>query len=128
MAWKALSAGAACLLLANAAQAQDALFDQNRPLRLADQGVFSIPGRYVKTEAGTIMVGPMSVGDGAYTAAGSVLSTDVPAGALASSRSRQFVREGWVAAHLPGTAAAQAKPGPPGSPSTAAGNYRPARG
>ena len=61
MAWKALSAGAACLLLASAAQAQDVLFDANRPLRLADQGVFSIPGRYVKTEAGTIMVGQMYV-------------------------------------------------------------------
>ncbi len=85
-------------------------------------------GDHVFVGAGTIMVGPMSVGDGAYTAAGSVLSTDVPSGALASSRSRQFVREGWVAANLPGTAAAQAKPVPPGSPSTAAGNYRPARG
>ena len=106
-------------------------------------------GDHVFVGAGTIMVGPMSVGDGAYTAAGSVLSTDVPSGALASSRSRQFVREGWVAANLPGTAVArpgtadarpgaavarpgaadaQAKPVPPGSPSTAAGNYRPARG
>jgi serine acetyltransferase len=85
-------------------------------------------GDHVFVGAGTIMVGPMSVGDGAYTAAGSVLSIDVPGGALASSRSRQFVREGWVAANLPGTAAARAKPVPPGSPSTAAGNYRPARG
>lgn len=94
-------------------------------------------GDHVFVGAGTIMVGPMSVGDGAYTAAGSVLSADVPSGALASSRSRQFVREGWVAANLKGTRAANAvgqedgaaaaTPVPRGSPSTAAGNCQPAR-
>lgn len=61
MSWKALSAIAAGLLLASAARAADPLFDANSPLQIADQGVFSIPGRYVQTEAGTIMVGQMYV-------------------------------------------------------------------
>ncbi len=65
-------------------------------------------GDHVFVGAGTIMIGPMSVGDGAYTAAGSVLASDVPGGALASSRSKQLVREGWVAANLQDTAAADA--------------------
>ncbi|HET7014458.1 MAG TPA: hypothetical protein VFI65_11140 [Streptosporangiaceae bacterium] len=91
-------------------------------------------GDHVFIGAGTIMIGPMSVGDGAYTAGGTVLSSNVPSGALASSRTRPLVREGWVAANLPGSAvtAAAAVTGrltsvPPGSPSTAADNCRPAQ-
>jgi hypothetical protein len=61
MDWRVLSAVAACLSLAHATLAAEPLFDANRPLQIADQGVFSIPGRYVQTEAGTIMVGQMYV-------------------------------------------------------------------
>ena len=61
MDWRVVSAVAACLSLAHAALAAEPLFDANRPLQIADQGVFSIPGRYVQTEAGTIMVGQMYV-------------------------------------------------------------------
>jgi pimeloyl-ACP methyl ester carboxylesterase len=41
--------------------AEDPLFDANRPLAIADQGVFSIPGRYVEVDKQTIMVGQMFV-------------------------------------------------------------------
>src|SRR5438876_6939927 len=61
MVWRALAAVAACLSLAHATLAAEPLFDASRPLQIADQGVFSIPGRYVQTEAGTIMGGQMYV-------------------------------------------------------------------
>jgi len=38
----------------------------------------------------------VEVGDGAYTAAGSVITQDVPAGALGVGRARQRNIEGWV--------------------------------
>ena len=47
MDWRVLSAVAACLSLADATLAAEPLFDASRPLQIADQGVFSIPGRYV---------------------------------------------------------------------------------
>ncbi|MEB3299034.1 MAG: bifunctional UDP-N-acetylglucosamine diphosphorylase/glucosamine-1-phosphate N-acetyltransferase GlmU [Candidatus Sericytochromatia bacterium] len=43
------------------------------------------------------LVAPLRVGDGAYTAAGSTLTRDVPEGALALGRAQQVVKEGWVA-------------------------------
>ena len=39
-------------------------------------------GDRVKTSVDTTLIAPVSVGDDAYTAAGSVISKDVPAGAL----------------------------------------------
>lgn len=45
----------------------------------------------------TVLVAPVRVGRRAYTGAGSVISQDVPDGALAVSRSRQRNVEGWVA-------------------------------
>jgi len=44
----------------------------------------------------TMLVAPVTIGAGAYTAAGSTITEDVPAGALAIARSRQSVKEGWV--------------------------------
>lgn len=44
------------------------------------------------------LVAPVAIEDGAYIGAGSCITKDVPAGALAVSRSRQVVEEGWVAA------------------------------
>lgn len=44
----------------------------------------------------TNLVAPVKVGDGAYTAAGSTITKDVPAGALAVARERQKNIEGWV--------------------------------
>jgi bifunctional UDP-N-acetylglucosamine pyrophosphorylase / glucosamine-1-phosphate N-acetyltransferase len=44
----------------------------------------------------TMLVAPVTIGAGAYTAAGSTITEDVPAGALAIARSRQTVKEGWA--------------------------------
>ncbi len=45
----------------------------------------------------TNLVAPVTVGQGAYTAAGSTVTEDVPADALAIARQRQIVKEGWAA-------------------------------
>ncbi len=42
------------------------------------------------------LVAPVKIGDGAYIGAGSTITKDVPAGALAVARGRQFNKEGWV--------------------------------
>jgi bifunctional UDP-N-acetylglucosamine pyrophosphorylase/glucosamine-1-phosphate N-acetyltransferase len=65
-------------------------------------------GSYCKTGSDNMFVAPVTVGDGAYTAAGSVITKDVPAGALAVARGQQRNIEGWVARKRPGSAAAQA--------------------
>ncbi len=44
----------------------------------------------------TCLVSPVKIGNGAYTAAGSVITSDVPDGALAIAREKQTVREGWA--------------------------------
>ncbi|MEX2486276.1 MAG: bifunctional UDP-N-acetylglucosamine diphosphorylase/glucosamine-1-phosphate N-acetyltransferase GlmU [Nitriliruptoraceae bacterium] len=44
----------------------------------------------------TMLVAPVTIGANAYTAAGSVITDDVPPGALAIARSRQTIKEGWV--------------------------------
>ena len=47
------------------------------------------------------LVAPVTVGEGAYVAAGSAITEDVPAGALALGRARQVVKPGWAAARKP---------------------------
>ena len=42
------------------------------------------------------LVAPVAVGDRAYVGSGSVITTNVPADALAVGRGRQVVKEGWV--------------------------------
>jgi bifunctional UDP-N-acetylglucosamine pyrophosphorylase/glucosamine-1-phosphate N-acetyltransferase len=49
----------------------------------------------------TMLVAPVTVGDGAVTAAGSTIARDVPAGALALERSEQVVIDGWAARRHP---------------------------
>ncbi|MEG2892922.1 MAG: bifunctional UDP-N-acetylglucosamine diphosphorylase/glucosamine-1-phosphate N-acetyltransferase GlmU [Clostridium sp.] len=44
----------------------------------------------------TNLVAPITVGNGAYTAAGSTITTNVPDGALAIGRSRDVIKEGWA--------------------------------
>lgn len=44
----------------------------------------------------TNLIAPVSVGEGAYIAAGATITKDVPADALAIARSRQEIREGWA--------------------------------
>jgi bifunctional UDP-N-acetylglucosamine pyrophosphorylase / glucosamine-1-phosphate N-acetyltransferase len=55
-----------------------------------------------------MLVAPVTIGDGAYTAAGSVITKDVPPGSLAVARGQQRNIEGWVARKRPGSAAARA--------------------
>jgi bifunctional UDP-N-acetylglucosamine pyrophosphorylase/glucosamine-1-phosphate N-acetyltransferase len=43
------------------------------------------------------IVAPLTIGPGAYVAAGSVITKDVPADALVVERSAQVVKEGWAA-------------------------------
>ena len=68
----------------------------------------AIIGDHVRIGSDTMLVSPISVGDGAYTAAGSVITEDVPAGSMAVARARQRTVAGWVARRRPGTAAAEA--------------------
>jgi bifunctional UDP-N-acetylglucosamine pyrophosphorylase/glucosamine-1-phosphate N-acetyltransferase len=53
-------------------------------------------GRGVKTSVDTTFVAPVSIGDEAYTAAGSVITEDVPPGALGVARPRQENIEGYA--------------------------------
>jgi bifunctional UDP-N-acetylglucosamine pyrophosphorylase/glucosamine-1-phosphate N-acetyltransferase len=46
--------------------------------------------------SGTELVAPVTVGRGAYVAAGSTITKDVAAGALAVARARQVEKPGWV--------------------------------
>jgi bifunctional UDP-N-acetylglucosamine pyrophosphorylase/glucosamine-1-phosphate N-acetyltransferase len=52
-------------------------------------------GRRVRTGVDTTLVAPVDVGDDAYTGAGSVITEDVPAGALGIARARQTNVEGY---------------------------------
>ncbi len=53
-------------------------------------------GDRVKTSVDTTLVAPVSVGDDAYTAAGSVITKDVPPGALGVARARQENIDGYA--------------------------------
>ncbi|MDP9294075.1 MAG: UDP-N-acetylglucosamine diphosphorylase/glucosamine-1-phosphate N-acetyltransferase, partial [Actinomycetota bacterium] len=53
-------------------------------------------GSRVRVSVGTTFVAPVSVGDDAYTGAGSVITDDVPAGALGIARERQQNLEGYA--------------------------------
>jgi bifunctional UDP-N-acetylglucosamine pyrophosphorylase/glucosamine-1-phosphate N-acetyltransferase len=53
-------------------------------------------GDGVKTGSDTTMVAPVSIGDGAFTAAGSVITQDVPPGALGVSRGKQQNLQGYA--------------------------------
>jgi len=65
-------------------------------------------GDEVRIGSDTMLVAPLQVGDGAYTGAGSVITSDVPAGALALGRARQHTVEGWVLRARPDSPAAAA--------------------
>ncbi len=58
-------------------------------------------GDDVRIGSDTMLVAPVTIGDGAYTAAGSVITDDVPPGALGVGRARQRNIEGWVARKRP---------------------------
>jgi bifunctional UDP-N-acetylglucosamine pyrophosphorylase/glucosamine-1-phosphate N-acetyltransferase len=62
----------------------------NKHKTIIDDGVF--------IGSDSTLVAPVRVGKGAYVAAASCITNDVPADALALGRSRQIVKEGWAAA------------------------------
>jgi bifunctional UDP-N-acetylglucosamine pyrophosphorylase/glucosamine-1-phosphate N-acetyltransferase len=68
----------------------------------------STVGDHVRIGSDTMLVAPVRIGDGAFTAAGSVITEDVPAGALGIARGRQHNVEGWVQRRHPGSRPAEA--------------------
>jgi bifunctional UDP-N-acetylglucosamine pyrophosphorylase / glucosamine-1-phosphate N-acetyltransferase len=60
-------------------------------------------GRNVRTGVQNAFVAPIEIGDGAWVAAGSVLTKDVPPGALAVARARQENKEGYASRGSDGT-------------------------
>jgi bifunctional UDP-N-acetylglucosamine pyrophosphorylase/glucosamine-1-phosphate N-acetyltransferase len=65
-------------------------------------------GDHVRVGSDTMLVAPLTLGAGSYTAAGSVITQDVPPGALAVGRGTQRNIEGWVERKRPGSKAATA--------------------
>ncbi|MEN9713370.1 MAG: hypothetical protein RLZZ164_34 [Actinomycetota bacterium] len=65
-------------------------------------------GSHVKTGAHNVFVAPISIGDGAYTAAGSVIRRNVEPGALGISVAPQKNLADWVLQKRPGSKAAEA--------------------
>jgi bifunctional UDP-N-acetylglucosamine pyrophosphorylase / glucosamine-1-phosphate N-acetyltransferase len=68
----------------------------------------SVVGSHVKMGSDNMYVAPVTIGDGAYSGAGTVIRRDVPPGALAVSGGPQRNIDDWVIRHRPGTAAAEA--------------------
>lgn len=68
----------------------------------------TVIGDHVRVGSDTMLVAPVTIGDGAYTAAGSVITEDVPAGAMGVGRSRQRTILGWVLRKRGGSASALA--------------------
>lgn len=81
----------------------------------------TVVGAHARVGSDTMLVAPVTIGDGAYTAAGSVITDDVPPGAMGVGRSRQRNVDGWVERRRPGSPAAEAaerarQDAPAGSP------------
>ena len=56
----------------------------------------TVVGKGASIGSNTVLVAPVNVGDGANVAAGSVITRDVPADALAVARGRQEEKPGWA--------------------------------
>jgi bifunctional UDP-N-acetylglucosamine pyrophosphorylase / glucosamine-1-phosphate N-acetyltransferase len=65
-------------------------------------------GENVFVGSNTVLVAPVTIGDGGYTAAGSAISQDVPAGDLGVARGRQHNSDGWVLRNRQETRSAEA--------------------
>ncbi|CAB4932109.1 unannotated protein [freshwater metagenome] len=65
-------------------------------------------GDHVRIGSDTMLVAPVSIGDGAYTAAGSVITENVPAGAIGVGRAKQRNVIGWVLRKRAGSKSAKA--------------------
>lgn len=68
----------------------------------------TVVGRHARTGSDNVFVAPVTIGDGAYTAAGTVVRRDVPPGALAVTPASQRSLDGWVEKNRPGTSSADA--------------------
>ena len=68
----------------------------------------STVGDHVRIGSDNMIVAPVTIGDGAYTGAGTVVREDVPPGALAVSAGPQRNIEGWVQRKRPDTSSAAA--------------------
>jgi len=66
----------------------------------------TVVGRDVRIGSDSMLIAPVEIADGAYTAAGSVITDDVPPGAMAVGRARQRNITGWVARRRADTASA----------------------
>lgn len=64
-------------------------------------------GSHVRTGSHNVFVAPITIGDGAYTAAGAVVRKDVASGDLGMSVAPQRNLAGWVVANRPGTKSAE---------------------
>lgn len=67
----------------------------------------TVVGDDARVGSDTMLVAPVTIGDGAYTAAGSVITEDVPPGAMAVGRARQRNVEGWVERKRPNSKSAE---------------------
>lgn len=65
-------------------------------------------GSHVRTGSANVFVAPVTIGDGAYTAAGTVVRRNVAAGELGMNVAPQRNLAGWVISKRPGSAAALA--------------------
>jgi bifunctional UDP-N-acetylglucosamine pyrophosphorylase/glucosamine-1-phosphate N-acetyltransferase len=69
-------------------------------------------GAHAKVSVDTMFVAPVSMGDEAYTAAGSVITKDIPPGALGVARERQENIEGYAQRRAEREAAGEDEPAP----------------
>jgi len=67
----------------------------------------TIIGNDVRIGSDTMLIAPVTVGDGAYTAAGSVITENVPAGSIGVARAKQRNVLGWVLRKRAGTRSAE---------------------
>jgi bifunctional UDP-N-acetylglucosamine pyrophosphorylase / glucosamine-1-phosphate N-acetyltransferase len=65
-------------------------------------------GEHAFIGSNTVLIAPVTVGDGAYTAAGSAICEDVAPGDLGIARGRQHNSQGWVERNREGTGSAEA--------------------
>ncbi len=65
-------------------------------------------GDSVRIGSDTMLVAPVTIGDGAYTAAGSIITEDVPAGSIGVARAKQRNVLGWVLRKRAGSSSAEA--------------------
>ena len=68
----------------------------------------TVIGDHCRTGSDTMFIAPVTVGDGAYSGAGTVIKNDVPPGALAVSGGRQRNIDDWVIENRPDSGSAEA--------------------